>query len=128
MRIEPRLFLSSAIFYVVIGTLYWFTSYEPAGTAMLGLAVGSWTLCWLYLLRQRREHGLRPEDRDDVVASAGPADVGWFPSSSAWPFGMGMGAVVAANGLVFGTWLTVAGGALFLFSVVGLAIESNSKA
>lgn len=128
MKLEPRLFLSSAIFYVVIGSLYWFTSYEPAGTAMLLFAVAAWALVWAYLVRQRREFGLRPEDLPEIVGPPAPSDVGYFPSSSAWPFGMGVGAVVAFNGLVFGTWLIVAGGALFLFSVVGLTVESQTKA
>lgn len=127
MRIEPRLFLVSAIFYAVIGTVYWFTSYEPAGTVMLLLAVGAWALCWLYLLRQRHVYGLRPEDVDDPSPDASVGEVGYFPSSSAWPLGMGIGAVVAANGLVFGAWLLVAGGSLFLFSVVGFALEANTK-
>ena len=128
MKLEPRLFLSSAIFYVVIGSVYWFTSYEPAGTVMLAFAVGAFALVWAYLVRQRREFGLRPEDVPEIVAPPGPAEVGYFPSSSAWPFGMGVGAVVAFNGLVFGTWLIVAGGALFLFSVVGMTAESQTKA
>jgi hypothetical protein len=128
MRLEPRLFLSMAVFYVGIGLLYWFTSYEPAGTVMLAFAVGAWALVWAYLVRQRRDFGLRPEDVSEITSPPAPADVGYFPSSSAWPFGMGVGAVVAFNGLVFGSWLILAGGALFLFSVVGMAVESQTKA
>lgn len=127
MKIEPRLPMASAVFFAVIAVVYWFTSYEPAGTAMLGFAVAAWVFLGAYLLRVRREVGVRPEDRDDGTFAQGAGAIGYFPSSSAWPLGMGVGAVVLVNGLVFGIWLVVAGAALFIFSTVGLVIESYGK-
>ena len=92
MRIEALVLLGVAIFFGIVGAVYWFTSYEDGGTMMLvgtcllGLLPGSYYYWW------HRRMGDRPEDRDDATLEDGAGQIATFPSSSIWPFVLGMGA------------------------------------
>jgi hypothetical protein len=126
MRTEWKLFAGAAGFFAVVAVLYGLTSDERAGTVMLALAVGALALIAVYLRIQGRRTGLRPEDLPDAEPAAGSGDVGYFPSSSIWPFVTAAGAVVTANAFVFGIWLAIFGGLLFLTAVVGYAMEAQA--
>jgi len=127
VRVEWRLFAGAGAFFVVTGTTYWFVSYENAGTTLLALGVLSVLMVAGWLLVQSRKIGLRPEDRGDARPEDGAGDLGYFPSLSVWPFVVAAGAVVSANGLVFGVWLGLAGGMLLLIGLVGYAVEAGSS-
>jgi len=127
MRTEWQLFAAGAVFFVVVATVYGLTSDEQAGSVMLTLPIGALALIAVYLnLLGRRTGGPRPEDLADADVAAGAGDVGYFPSSSIWPFVMALGAVVTANAFVFGIWLAIFGGLLFLTAVVGYAREAQA--
>ena len=128
MRTEWRLFAGGGGFFAFAAALYWFTSYEEAGSVMLALSVGALALIAVYLRRQGARTGLRPEDRPDAEPADAAGDIGYFPSSSIWPLVMATGVVVVANALVFGVWLAILGGLLFLTAVVGYAMEAQGKA
>ena len=125
METEWKLFAAGAAFFAVVATLYGLTSDDEAGTVMLGLAIGSLALIAVYLRIQGRRIGLRPADRPDAAPAEAAGQIGYFPSSSIWPFVMAMGAVVVANAFVFGVWLAILGGLLFLTAVVGYAMEAR---
>jgi hypothetical protein len=128
VKIEWRLFAGAGVFFTLTGTIYWFASYEDAGTTLLLLAVASVLMVagWLWL--QSRRVGARPEDRPDATLADGAGEVDYFPSSSVWPLVIAAGAVVCANALAFGIWLGVGGALLLLAGVVGYAYEASSKA
>ena len=131
MKVEWRLFLGASAFFTVTASVYWFVTYEHAGTAMLAASVPAFALVGLWLAFQGRRHGSRPEDRDDGSASdtADAADdLGYFPASSPWPFVLSAGAVVLANGLVFGALVAVLGLLLMVAGVFGYAREADQKA
>jgi hypothetical protein len=115
---EVRVFFGIGAFVVVIGVVYWFASYEDAGTTLLGaaaafsLATGGWL--WL---RQRR-----PPPGDDHAAEE------YFPHTSLWPFWIGVAGFFLANGLIVGSWFLVPGVILLLVGVVGYAAQSRSRA
>ena len=119
------MFLGVTAFFASIGTLYWFTSYEDAGTtmlaacALLGLLVGG------YLLRWSRRIRSRPEDRPDATLADGAGTTAEFPTASIWPFVFGLGATAFATGFVFGVWIFVLGGAIFALGVLGYVAESR---
>ncbi len=127
---ETRVFLFMAVFGVVVAAIYWFVSYEAAGTAMLGgfgLATG---VIGLRLavdpaskrLREARSrervlggHGGRggsgpPEVPEKDVPGGGEGGVdrpfldesGRLPDETIAPFAVGIGLAVAATGLIFG--------------------------
>lgn len=126
MRVEWKLFAGAGAFLVATSTVYWFVSYEDAGTTMLALGVLSVFMVAGWLLVQSRRVGLRAEDRPDANPADGAGDLGYFPLLSVWPFVIAAGAVVAANGLVFGVWLGLAGGLLLGIGLVGYAFEASS--
>jgi hypothetical protein len=128
MKVEWRLFAGAAAFYTVTASVYWFVSYERAGTAMLAASVPAFVLVGLWLLVQGRRHGPRPEDLDDASPADAAEDLGYFPSSSAWPFVLSAGVVVLANGLVFGPPIAVIGLLLMVAGVFGYAREADQKA
>jgi hypothetical protein len=123
--VEAFVFLGVTAFFAGIGTLYWFTSYEDAGTtmlvgcALLGMLVG------VYLLRASRRMQPRPEDRPDAALADGAGETAAFPAASIWPFVFGLGATAFATGFVFGVWIFVLGGAIFLLGVLGYVAESR---
>jgi hypothetical protein len=45
VKVESRTFLGFTLFFGAIGLLYWFTSYEDAGSVLLAVA----ELLWLIL-------------------------------------------------------------------------------
>jgi len=126
MRTEWKLFAAVAGFLAVTSAAYWFVSYEDAGTTMLAMALAAMALVAGWFGAQSRKVGLRPEDRADARPEDGAGDLGYFPSLSIWPFVIGAGAVVIANGLAFGVWLGLAGGAIVLVGLVGYAVEASS--
>jgi hypothetical protein len=128
VRTEWKLFAGGAAFFAVIAAVYWFTSYEEAGSIMLALSVAALAFIAVYLWIQSRRTGTRPEDRLDGGTKGATGDIGYFPSSSFWPFVMATGVVVFANAFVFGVWLAIFGGLLFLTAVVGYAMEAQGKA
>lgn len=128
MKVEWRLFAGAGAFLTVTSTLYWFVSYEDAGTTLLGMAVAAVLMVAGWLAYQGgRLAGPRPEDRPDADPSQGSGELGYFPASSIWPLVLGAGGVLVANGFVFGVWLGLAGALLILVGIVGYASEASSK-
>ena len=65
MRTESRIFLGVTSFFVVIGTLYWFLSYEAAGTAMLLIFGAAMTFfMWVLVPTFDHEGNTAPIDPD----------------------------------------------------------------
>lgn len=128
MKVEWRLFAGGAAFFTVTAAAYWFVSYEDAGTTMLATSVPAFAFVAIWLWAQHRKVGSRPEDRGDASPADGAGDLGYFPASSAWPFILAAGAVVLANGMVFGPPIAVVGVLLMLAGIFGYAREADQKA
>jgi hypothetical protein len=102
---EISFFARSAAFALVIATIYWFVSYEPAGTTLLTFFGLASALAAIVLLRGW--HG-------SVGGGVQGADVpfadesGRIPTDTLAPLEVGFGLAVAALGLVFGAWLILA--------------------
>ena len=124
MRIEALFLLFLGAFFGLVGLVYWFWSYEDGGGVMLlgatllGFLPGSYYFFW------HRRMGNRLEDRDAEIAE-GAGEIDSFPSSSIWPFVMGMGAFTTVLGLVFGIWLLFLGIPLILTALTGVTAESR---
>jgi hypothetical protein len=127
MKVEWRLFAGAAAFFTVTAATYWFVSYEDAGTTMLAASVPAFAFVAAWLWFQHRHADPRPEDRTEADPADGAGDVGYFPSSSAWPFVLAAGAVVVANGFVFGPPIVVVGALLMLAGIFGYAREADQK-
>lgn len=125
MRIEALFLIGIAVFFGIVGTVYWFWSYEQggtvmlAGTTLLGLLPGGYYLWWSRRMKPR------PEDRTDATIEDGHGVIGSFPSSSIWPFVLGMGLFLVVLSLVFGLWLLAPGASLVVSALVGVTVESR---
>ena len=115
---EVRFFARLAGYGVLIAVVYWFVSYEVAGTVLLvafGIATGFATLILLRDVRRRRRSDVRRPLRDWIALTDTADDEPFLdepagvPRGSIAPLEFGFGAAVAALGLVFGTWLVALG-------------------
>ena len=113
-----KMFAGISVFMAVIGIVYWFASYEPAGTIMLALAAALAGLCGLYLRVELNRN------EADTAHDEEP----YLPHASVWPFGIGLGALVAANGAIVGFAFAIPGVVLLMFAVVGFVAESRRRA
>jgi len=127
VKTESRIFLGVTVFFVVIGLVYWFTSYEDAGSVMLAGSAVLGVVAGGYLWLQARRMAPRPEDRADASVSEGAGPVDEFPTASIWPIGIALGATMLATGLVFGLAVVLLGSVLFGFSVIGMILESRGR-
>ncbi len=125
MKVESLFYLGVTAFFVVIGTIYWFASYEDAGTTMLAASSLLGLLAGGYLLLQSRKFPPRPEDRPDATLADGAGPVDRFPASTVWPFVFGFGATVLATGFVFGVWVVLGGAIVLVFGVIGMIRQSR---
>jgi len=125
MRHEAFVLLGVAVFFGIVGAVYWFTSYEDGGTMMLvgtcalGLLPGGYYYYW------HRKMGYRPEDRNDASIEDGAGEVETFPSSSIWPFVLGMGAFMLVLAFAFGIWFFFPAVGLMLTALVGVTPETR---
>jgi len=125
MRTEALVLIVIGAFFAVLAAIYWFWSYEQSGTAMLigsgflGLVPGAYYFWWSKRMRPR------PEDRPEGTLEEGAGVVGTFPSTSVWPFVLGLAATLVAFSLVFGFWTAILGFTLAISAVVGIILESR---
>ena len=105
---------------LIVGTIYWFVSYELAGTVLLigfGLATG---LAFTILFRRDRKFraqraraalGARTGEDDAANIPDGPFgdESGPVPTRSAAPLVVGFGVAVIALGGAFGPWFAIIG-------------------
>ncbi len=107
-----------------LGVVYWFTSYEEAGSLMLVVLAVAFLFLGAYLFfESKKMDGLRPEDYD-ATPSEGEGEVGSFPVGSIWPLVGATGAMLIAYGLIFTTFIAIPGGFLIFATVLGMARES----
>jgi hypothetical protein len=125
VRVEALLMIGVAAFFALVGVIYWFWGYEQGGTMMLigttllGLLPGTYYFWWSRRMKPR------PEDRTDASIEDGAGVIGAFPSSSIWPFVLGMGLFLVVISIVFGVWLLAPGLALVISAAVGVTVESR---
>ncbi len=125
MRTAVKVFTFSALFSGVVALVYWLLSSEDAGSVLLLFMFFAPAFIGGYLAV--RGWRLRAgEDRPDAdYKSEAGEGVGRFHVGSVWPLLMGIGVGVALQGFIFGSWLIVAGAALFVLAAVGLMQESR---
>jgi hypothetical protein len=114
-------------FGAISGTIYWFVTYEPAGTLLLW----SFSLMPLivagYLVLHGGVRAGTPEDDPDASPErAAGQELGTFPVASAWPLVLVLGSIAAAASLVYGLLLLPVGLAVIGLAVLGLMRESRS--
>ncbi|MEI8050572.1 MAG: cytochrome c oxidase subunit 4 [Actinomycetes bacterium] len=126
MKQESWLLLLLGLFFGIMGVVYWTWGHEDGGGVMLlgafllGMLPGFYYLWW-----SRKTGGNRPEDRSDATVADGAGVVSSFPSTSIWPFVLGMSCFIMVLALVFGNWLAVIGVPLLAAALIGATAESR---
>lgn len=119
---QYRIFFGVAAFMALIAVVYWFASYEPAGTVMLAVAATLAGFCGVYL-RVQDEHEADAVEVGDVSTEAH-----YLPHSSVWPFGIGLGAWLTASGIIVGLAFAVPGMVVLAAAITGFVSQSRRRA
>jgi hypothetical protein len=125
MKVEAYVLLFIGAFFGVVCAFYWFLSHETSGTLMLlgtmclGFFPGGYYYWWSRRMKPR------PEDDPNATTADGAGVVAAFPSTSVWPFVLGLGAASVALALVFGFWTAPIGFVLAGAAVLGVIRESR---
>jgi hypothetical protein len=122
-RVEAWIFLGVGAFILFISAVYAVAAAEEAGTTMLLLGAGLGAFAGSYLLFQAR----RSVEPAAVGGNRQVADEAYLPHASVWPFGIGTGLVIMANGLALGAWALIPGAMLTVGSVWGYARQSRRR-
>jgi hypothetical protein len=124
MKVEARIFLICAGFFIICGVVYAFLSHEAVGVVGLFLTAGLAIIVGTYFQFVARRLEERPEDNPEAEVSDGAGDVGFFSPGSYWPVGLAAAAALVGISLAFfQVWLLVIGLVLLLFAVGGLVFE-----
>jgi hypothetical protein len=123
--VQARIFGGIAVFMVVIAVVYWFMSYEAAGTTFLAVAACMTGLPALYLAWPRNRSGkpLPPHGEP----GHDPHDGVWFPEASIWPLAIGGSMALFANGLLLGRWLWIPAIVLLAWSIAGMIRQGRHR-
>lgn len=127
MRTEARVFLGVTVFFVIIGLIYWFTSYEDAGSVMLGASAVMGVVAGGAIMVLSRGAPTRTEDDPDATIAEGAGPVAVFPTQSIWPFAVGLSAAVAASGFAFGAWLVLIGAGALTVTLICWILEARRE-
>lgn len=127
MRTATKYMIALFVFGALLGTLYWFISYEPAGAVLLW----SFSLMPLIVAAYAVYHGAMRDRwaQDDPEATAQRSsgeDLGTFPAATVWPIFLVLGVITTGASLVYGLILLPAGIGLMGWAVFGLMRESRS--
>ncbi len=124
-RLQARIFGGIAVFMIVIGAIYWFMSYEAAGTTFLLVSAGMTGLPALYLGWPRK--GGEETPPEDPEPGHDPHDGVWFPDASIWPLAIGGSMVLVANGFLLGRWLLIPALVLLVWSLAGMVRQGRHR-
>jgi Cytochrome c oxidase subunit IV len=141
MAEELRFFLRTAAYSALIGLVYWFVSYEVAGSVMLGFVVlATGLVVGIFFFAVRATRGELDPRRGGPMQRSGLALARVFgfaepqgaagkepiaaglepiPRGSIWPLVGGAAAAIVGLGLVYGPWLTLPGIVLVGFTIWG---------
>lgn len=149
MAEELRFFLRTGVYSIVVGTIYWFVSYEVAGSVLLAFVVFA-ALAFVGVagafVRTARSEVVPPdssgvaraigslnrllgfEEHAGAASSDGlTAGLEPIPTGSIWPLMGGIAALLVLLGLVYGPWLLLPGIALAAGTVWGWITQLDSR-
>ena len=136
---ELRVFVRAALYFVLITAIYWFVSYEKAGTLLLGFVFAGAVLFVL----AGRALGRKTEESpsggllsiaatlvaldDEGGEVPPPLEIEEEPvvTTSPWPLGAALAALLIGLGLLYGPWLWIPGGGLALAVAYGWLTQTD---
>ena len=129
--LQGTLFGGVGLFIVLIALLYWFVSYEHAGSTLLALAAVLALMTAAYVAWPRKAHegdeGGGADGGHGAEPGHDPHDGVWFPQASIWPFAIGAGMALIANGLLLGRWLVIPASVFLAWSIAGMIRQGRHR-
>ena len=124
MRSTSRIFAASAAFFLVVDVVYWFVSYEIAGTMMFGLWCVTLLFASVFLGMAAKQGAPDGDDPDLRPEERAGQPIGVFSRGSGWPVVLAAGLTAGLTGLVYGTWLLIPGAVVTTVALIGLMRET----
>ncbi|MFE6970558.1 cytochrome c oxidase subunit 4 [Isoptericola sp. NPDC057653] len=125
MKIEIKLFLFLAPFFVLVGVIYGLVTHftEPVGYLGIPLVGALMAMVGAYLALTARRIDARPEDDEEGEIEQGAGDQGVYSPWSWWPLVIAASAAIAFLGLAVGWWVLYIGFVLGVIGLVGWVFE-----
>jgi cytochrome c oxidase subunit IV len=117
------LFGLGTVFFAIVTVVYGFFSRDWVGTTALAFTGFMTLLIAFYTLYTAKRLDNRPEDDMQANQEEADPDYGFFSPHSWWPLPMGFSAMMVALGLIFASWLIIAGVVFLMISIIGLVFE-----
>jgi hypothetical protein len=126
VRTAAWMMLALFAFGAISGTIYWFVTYEPAGTLLLW----SFSLMPLVVAGYLMLHGgvrvrTLADDPEATPDRSVGQQLGTFPAASTWPVVLVLGSITVGASLVYGLLLLPVGLGVMALAVLGLMRESR---
>jgi hypothetical protein len=124
VKLESRLFLFGAPFFIVVGIIYaWWSHGEPVGTVGIFLVGALVLMVGGYLALTARRIDERPEDNPFAEIDEGAGDQGVYAPWSWWPLAICLPAAITFLGLAVGWWLVAIGSVAGFLGLIGWVME-----
>ena len=112
-----------AIFFLVVGGIYFYLSRDEIGTTALVMTGGLAFLVAFYILYTNKRLGGLPEDRANANIDEADPEYGFYSPHSWWPLPVGFAAMLIALGFIFAAWLVVLGVTALMVAIIGWLFE-----
>jgi Cytochrome c oxidase subunit IV len=123
MKAGWKLFAGLAVFYFLVGFIYWAVGGEPVGVTAIPLSGGLAALVGYYLWFTNRRLGVQPEDKLDGEIEENAGEIGFYSPHSWWPLPVAFFATASGLGLIIGWWLTLIAIGGLIVSILGFVLE-----
>ncbi len=123
MKIGGLSFALGAVFFLLVGGIYYFVSGDEIGTTALVMTGGLAFLVAFYVLYTNKRLDGLPEDRANAEIDEADPEYGFYSPHSWWPLPVGFAAMLIALGFIFGAWLVVLGVSVLMIAVIGWLFE-----
>jgi hypothetical protein len=125
VTIGLRLFVSSAVFGIVIAIAYWYTSHEIIGTLMLGIMAFGLSFVAGYMIVAEREADLIGDKKQAAIKDGAGELVGTYTLRSPVPICIAAAVTFVGLGIVVSPIIAVLGLLASLALAVILIIQSR---
>lgn len=123
MKVGGWSFALGAIFFLLVGGIYYYVSGDEIGTTALVMTGGLAFLVAFYVLYTNKRLDGLPEDRANAEVDEADPEYGFYSPHSWWPLPVGFAAMLIALGFIFAAWLVVLGVSVLMIAVIGWLFE-----
>jgi hypothetical protein len=123
VKIGGLSFALGAVFFLLVGGIYYYVSGDEIGTTALVMTGGLAFLVAFYVLYTNKRLDGLPEDRANAEVDEADPEYGFYSPHSWWPLPVGFAAMLIALGFIFAAWLVVLGVSVLMIAVIGWLFE-----